>query len=307
MTVNILYRYARGALFHGLNALKISGHILVPDYICKSVVDSITRLNIPVLKYRIDESLTPDWGDLKQQLGSHNVAAILGVHYFGQPFDIYRYNELCREHGLLLIEDNAHGYGGYFEGKRLGTFGAIGISSPRKFINTYGGGVLHLNDPLFLPPEQKYFYGSLKSCVVNALACNPTVRSLIRGVVRGDSRDWNNPNLYKDDLVCDEQIDALSSAIIRSYDWDSLSKRRINKWNYLVDSFGKIGKPIWNEPLKNTNPWACPFILPSLNERNNFLNHLKNEGLEAFTWPYTGEVKGENQQLWNRVACILLD
>ena len=41
-----------------------------------------------------------------------NIKAIMMVHYFGQPQDIKKFQTLCNKHKILLIEDNAHGFGG---------------------------------------------------------------------------------------------------------------------------------------------------------------------------------------------------
>ena len=58
------------------------------------------------------------------------------VHYFGQPQDISRFQQFCKQNDLILIDNNAHGHGGDIDGNLLGTFGEFGISSPRKNLNT---------------------------------------------------------------------------------------------------------------------------------------------------------------------------
>ena len=56
------------------------------------------------------------------------------VHYFGQPQQIELFKSFCIDHNLFLIEDNAHGFGGKYNGKDLGTFGDIGISFQENFL-----------------------------------------------------------------------------------------------------------------------------------------------------------------------------
>ena len=73
------------------------------------------------------------------------------VHYFGQPQDIKKFQTLCNKHKILLIEDNAHSFGGNYNGNKLEHMG-IGIGS-RKTINIASGGVLwqkgnNLNDDI---------------------------------------------------------------------------------------------------------------------------------------------------------------
>ena len=68
--------------------------------------------------------------------------AILPVHLFGQPTDMPRLTELCREHGLLLIEDCAQSFGAQVQGQMTGSIGDIGCFSffPSKNLGCYGDG-----------------------------------------------------------------------------------------------------------------------------------------------------------------------
>lgn len=49
--------------------------------------------------------------------------AIIGVHLFGQPFDIEAVQGICRTHHLKLIEDAAQAHGALCKGKKTGSFG----------------------------------------------------------------------------------------------------------------------------------------------------------------------------------------
>ena len=101
-------------------------------------------MNLQPCYYQVNDDLTPDWSDLRNLIDDTTKALLL-VHYFGQPQDVERFRDFCKEHGLLLIEDNAHGHGGRFNGQLLGTFGDVGFSSPRKVLDLHSGGILYLN------------------------------------------------------------------------------------------------------------------------------------------------------------------
>lgn len=73
-----------------------------------------------------------------------NTKAIIGVHLFGQPFDLSPILELCEDHNLLLIEDAAQAHGARYRGKRVGGFGAMACFSfyPTKNMTTGEGGMV---------------------------------------------------------------------------------------------------------------------------------------------------------------------
>jgi dTDP-4-amino-4,6-dideoxygalactose transaminase len=73
--------------------------------------------------------------------------AILPVHLFGLAVDMDPVMSLAREHGLLVVEDAACGFGSRYRGRHVGTFGDAGCFSfhPRKAITTGEGGMVTTN------------------------------------------------------------------------------------------------------------------------------------------------------------------
>ncbi|MDG6258122.1 MAG: DegT/DnrJ/EryC1/StrS family aminotransferase [Methanomicrobiaceae archaeon] len=74
--------------------------------------------------------------------------AVIGVHLFGQPFDIAPVQELCADHDLVLIEDCAQAHGARYKGRKVGGFGKIGCFSfyPTKNMTTGEGGMITTDD-----------------------------------------------------------------------------------------------------------------------------------------------------------------
>lgn len=70
--------------------------------------------------------------------------AIIVVHLYGMPAMLDEIMHLCRKYEILLIEDAAEALGSEYRGRKLGTFGDIGILSfnGNKIITTSGGGAL---------------------------------------------------------------------------------------------------------------------------------------------------------------------
>ena len=80
------------------------------------------------------------------------VKAVMPVHLYGLPANMDRIMEICKKHGVPVIEDAAESLGSLYHGQATGTFGDYGIFSfnGNKIITTSGGGMLVCN----LPEEQ---------------------------------------------------------------------------------------------------------------------------------------------------------
>ena len=70
--------------------------------------------------------------------------ALVITHLYGQCADIEKIADICKLHGVYLIEDAAESLGAIYNGKHTGTFGDFGIYSfnGNKIITTSGGGML---------------------------------------------------------------------------------------------------------------------------------------------------------------------
>jgi dTDP-4-amino-4,6-dideoxygalactose transaminase len=75
--------------------------------------------------------------------------AICTIHYAGVGSHPDRMARIAEQHGLAFIEDNAHGLGGTWGGRTLGTFGALSALSfhETKNITCGEGGAIIVNKP----------------------------------------------------------------------------------------------------------------------------------------------------------------
>ncbi len=55
--------------------------------------------------------------------------AILPVHYMGLPCEMDKISDFAKKNGLILLEDAAHAHGAVMQGKRMGAWGAIAMTS----------------------------------------------------------------------------------------------------------------------------------------------------------------------------------
>ncbi|HIH30595.1 TPA: lipopolysaccharide biosynthesis protein RfbH [Candidatus Micrarchaeota archaeon] len=76
--------------------------------------------------------------------------AVMVAHMLGNPFDAARLSEICRKHGLFLIEDCCDALGAKTGGKMAGTFGDFATLSfyPAHHITTGEGGAVLTDNPV---------------------------------------------------------------------------------------------------------------------------------------------------------------
>jgi len=74
--------------------------------------------------------------------------AVIGVHLFGQPFDVAAVRALCDDRDLVLIEDAAQAHGAEYRGKRAGSLADLACFSfyPTKNMTTGEGGMVTTDD-----------------------------------------------------------------------------------------------------------------------------------------------------------------
>ncbi|MGU3422477.1 lipopolysaccharide biosynthesis protein RfbH [Methylobacterium sp. D54C] len=89
--------------------------------------------------------------DLLEAAVTPKTRAVMIAHSLGNPFDAIRVAEICRRHGLWLVEDCCDAFGATIGGQGVGTFGDVATLSfyPAHHITTgEGGAVLMDKGPL---------------------------------------------------------------------------------------------------------------------------------------------------------------
>ena len=86
--------------------------------------------------------------------------ALILTHLYGQMASIEKIAEICRLHGVYLIEDAAESLGASYKEKQSGTFGDFGVYSfnGNKILTTSGGGMLVSSNKEWI--EKAKFYAT---------------------------------------------------------------------------------------------------------------------------------------------------
>lgn len=122
----------RWALYHTLLSLDLKSNdsVLLPAYICKTVLEPLHLLNLKPIFYDISlDDLNPDIGSIETILLKHDVKAVLVPSMYGYPANMIDIEKICKHYSVAMIDDAAQSFGATLEGKNVGMFGDAGFFS----------------------------------------------------------------------------------------------------------------------------------------------------------------------------------
>lgn len=122
--------------------------VIVPSFAFIAVANAIRyERAVPVFGDIDPEMLNLDPSRI-QALITPRTKAILLVHTFGSPAELSEIIDIARRNRLFVIEDCCEAIGAQYDGKRVGTYGDIGVFGfyPNKQITTGEGGIIVTDD-----------------------------------------------------------------------------------------------------------------------------------------------------------------
>ncbi len=130
------------ALHVGLTAMGIGpgDEVIVPSY--TFIASSFSVVQAGAIPRFADVNLDDHCISVEsaEKLVTSRTRAIMPVHLYGNVCDMDKITAFARKHNLLVIEDNAEAFGGYFKDRKTGTIGDIaGCSFCQNKTFTTGG------------------------------------------------------------------------------------------------------------------------------------------------------------------------
>ncbi|GAA4423357.1 DegT/DnrJ/EryC1/StrS family aminotransferase [Actinokineospora soli] len=139
--------------------------VVVPTVSFVSVANAVAAHGARPVFCDVDpRTLNPTAEHVEAALTSATKAVVV-LHYGGHPGDIERIAALCRDRGLLLIEDAANAVASTAGGRACGTFGDFGVWSfdHGKIAVAVDGGILYARDPAHVERGRKLAYFGLEA------------------------------------------------------------------------------------------------------------------------------------------------
>jgi dTDP-4-amino-4,6-dideoxygalactose transaminase len=206
-----------------------------------------------------------------ERLITPQTKAIIGVHLYGQPFDVESVKLLCQKYNLFLIEDAAQAQGARYKAENVGGFGDLACFS-------------------FYPGKNLGACGEAGGLTTNNLDYLKKLQSL--------RNHGSTQRYFHDEVGYNYRMGGLEAASL------NVKLKYLEDWNNKRRSIAKIYKSEINNPLirmQLTPDWSDGvyhlFVVTTEN-RDGFVEYLKSNGIvAAFHYPHPCHLQKAYAQL----------
>lgn len=249
--------------------LEPGDEVIVPSFTFVSTANAFAlRGARPVFADIRPDTLNIDEARLAD-LVTERTRAVVVVHYGGVGCEMDAIAELAAARGIAVVEDNAHGLGGKYRGRALGTLAPLATQSfhETKNVSCGEGGALVVNDPALVERAE-------------IIREKGTDRArFLRGQI--DKYSW--VDLGSSFLTSDVVAAHLYGQLLGR---ERIQSRRAEIWQRYADALGEwaarsgVGLPHVPEHCEQAFHLFY-LLMPSLDARTRFIRHLRELRLQA--------------------------
>ncbi len=243
--------------------------VIMPSFTFVSTANAyVLRGAVPVFVDCRPDTMNID-ERLIEEAVTERTKAVVVVHYAGVSCDMDAINEIAARHGLAVIEDNAHGLGGRYRGRALGSIGTMATQSfhETKNVQCGEGGALVFNDASYFARAEiirekgtnrsQFFRGMVDKYRWVDLGSSYLPSEILAAFLTGQ-------------LECFDKIQELRHRI-----WDGYH-HRLATW---AERSG-VARPV--VPPECVHPAHLYYlVLPDLDNRQALIRHLADVGVHA--------------------------
>jgi len=288
------YYLGRDALLSGLIALGLQkgDSIIIPAYMCDSTIKPLKSFGFNLVFIDIEKDLSFSVGKLRKAIKRGQIKALLVVHYFGFTQNFNKVIDVCREHGVKVIEDASHSFMSQFLRNKGGIKGDAEVFSMRKSLPIVDGGALKINcngcdvvkrdshQCVSIMTDIKYLILRLFEKLVTRLGIN-IYGQLINNIKAKLRSKSDNENYDVNVEPCQASWQLKKYLSNEKYLQDA-QQAIINNFNQLNKALQNFGFRLLIESVEQgVVPQACVVY----DDRGELVDYLRSKGIGAWRWP----------------------
>lgn len=291
------YSSGRAALYHILNFSKQLGKdkILLPDYLCESIVEIAKLASIPFEFYKVNKDLTIDIDSLLKIYNANN--SILIINYFGAIDVQSEIQKLKAVHSnAYIILDNVQALYSMFESIDVDFM----FTSFRKQLPVPDGAwVISKHDGLFQCEEENTFaqYKLAGGLLKNYQEFDSVSDELyLKLFEKGENEICKNLNA---------KISDITLKILSRLDFSSIRQKRVENSIFMIEGLKKLNLI----PILNFRRDMVPLFVPILLKNRNLIRQelMKNNIFCPVHWPKFSEIENCNCTLYDYELSLVID
>ncbi|HLZ52927.1 MAG TPA: dTDP-4-amino-4,6-dideoxygalactose transaminase [Verrucomicrobiae bacterium] len=249
--------------------IQAGDEVIVPSFTFVSTANAFALRGARIVFADIrPDTLNLDERQLESLISSRT-KAVVPVHYGGVGCELDAIGKIAAQHGVAVVEDNAHGLFGKYRGRWLGTFGRLATQSfhETKNITCGEGGALLINDPRLIERAEiirekgtdrsRYFRGQVDKYSWVDIGSSYVMSDVLAAFLYAQLEVW-------------QKIQAQRQRVWKYYD------RHLRDWSLERG----IGCPVVPADCEQ----SCHMyylIMPSLEKRQALIAFLKSRGILA--------------------------
>ncbi len=274
-------------------------NVLIPAYTCYSVPSAIVKAGLNVSLCDIEASTFDFNYHVLAEALDENTLCIVPDHLFGLAADMDSITALCREKGVLVVEDAAQAMGGSFKGKKLGTIGDIGFFSlgRGKNITCGSGGIIVTNsdrlasavEDAYRPLEQpgkRECLAELLTMMILSLFIRPSLYWLPAGL---PFLGLGETIFYRDFPI--KKISGMKAGLLKNW------KRRLEELNSIrrsnAEQLGRM-TGLRERADSSTAYLRLPFLVADITVRDSIYSRAREKGM-GISRMYPGPINKINE------------
>ncbi|MBR6979998.1 MAG: hypothetical protein IKH88_09210 [Prevotella sp.] len=294
-----VYRYASGraALFHILKFLKEElkiSRLLLPDYLCCSILEPVKKLEFHYEFYSIDEHLLLDGGSFSQLYDSSS--AVLIINYFGLQ-DLSPSIQFIRsiDCDAIILEDDVQAYYEFIKDLDGVDFK---FTSLRKVFAVPEGGLVKTKYKLPLAKQPNKF-GQYKLAAA-------LLKSMRNGFLNDDvylDISKLGSELINEDL--EMGMNKVAIGLYSNMDFESVRKHRLDNARILAEHLGELGI----QPLLPLKEDKVPLFLPIVLKNRDIVRRrmFEHNIFCPIHWPLDGMSVEKGKQMASEELSLIVD